>query len=327
MLGRPSPLRYVHFEDIGRNFRRFDFDAFNSAQSVYQAARIGVVFGESMALAKSFGARHGERVDANAELGALGAANTVGGLFGGFASIGSNSRTAAADAAGQKTQVTSLLLGGLLILTMLFLTQLFEDLPDAALGAIIIHAVVGLIKFRPLMRLRQRSQVDFVAAATTLGGVLLFDILVGLAVGVGVSIVGMMRRAVRPRSIELGIDRDTGNFWALGTEGVERIDGVVIVRFEAELFFANVSVLRSSVLAAVEAQQPSLVVIDAESITHVDTTAADELDTLITELVEHGVEVRFARLVRTVADTLSRCGVDLDGRVRDRVSDAIGTAT
>jgi len=285
-----------------------------------------VVFGESMALAKSFGARHGERVDANAELGALGAANTVGGLFGGFASIGSNSRTAAADAAGQKTQVTSLLLGGLLILTMLFLTQLFEDLPDAALGAIIIHAVVGLIKFRPLMRLRQRSQVDFVAAATTLGGVLLFDILVGLAVGVGVSIVGMMRRAVRPRSIELGIDRDTGNFWALGTEGVERIDGVVIVRFEAELFFANVSVLRSSVLAAVEAQQPSLVVIDAESITHVDTTAADELDVLLDELTEQGVDVRFARLARTVADTLSRCGVDLDGRVSNRVRDAVGPA-
>ena len=156
---------------------------------------------------------------------------------------------------------------------------------------------------------------------------LLFDILVGLAVGVGVSIVGMMRRAVRPRSVELGIDRDTGNFWALGTEGVERVDDVVIIRFEAELFFANVSVLRNTVLAAVKTQQPSLVVIDAESITHVDTTAADELDTLITELVEHGVEVRFARLVRTVADTLSRCGVDLDGRVRDRVSDAIGTAT
>ena len=286
-----------------------------------------VVFGESMALAKSFGARHGERVNANAELGALGAANTVGGMFGGFASIGSNSRTAAADAAGQKTQVASLLVVGLLILTMLFLTRTFEDLPEATLGAIIFHAILGLIKFRPLMGLRERSQVDFIAATSTLGGVLLFDILVGLAVGVGVSIVGMMRRAVRPRSVELGIDRDTGNFWALGTEGVERVDDVVIIRFEAELFFANVSVLRNTVLAAVKTQQPSLVVIDAESITHVDTTAADELDTLITELVEHGVEVRFARLVRTVADTLSRCGVDLDGRVRDRVSDAIGTAT
>lgn len=286
-----------------------------------------VIFGESMALAKSFGARHGERVDANAELGALGAANTVGGLFGGFASIGSNSRTAAADAAGQKTQVASLLTGALLILTMLFLTQLFEDLPEAALGAIIIHAVTGLIRFRPLIRLRERSQVDFVAAATTLGGVLLFDILVGLAVGVGVSIVGMMRRAVRPRSVELGIDRDSDNFWALGTEGVERIDGVVIMRFEAELFFANVSVLRNTVLAAVEAQQPSLLVIDAESITHVDTTAADELDVLLDELVEQGIEVRFARLERTVADTLRRCGVDLDDRVSDRVRDAIGPAT
>mgnify|MGYP001817642635 CR=1 FL=1 len=285
-----------------------------------------VVFGESMALAKSFGARHGERIDADAELGALGGANAMGGLFGGFAAIGSNSRTAAADAAGQRTQVASLVTGGLLILTMLFLTQLFEDLPEAALGAIIIHAVIGLIRFRPLTRLRERSQVDFLAALTTLAGVLLFDILVGLAIGVAVSIVGMMRRAVRPRSVELGLDRETGNFWALGTDGVERLDEVVIVRFEAELFFANVSVMRDTVLAAADAQQPSTIVIDAESITHVDTTAAEELDRLLDELDGRGIDVRFARLERSVADTLRRCEVDLGDRVYNRISDAVASA-
>ena len=282
-----------------------------------------VVFGESMALAKSFGARHGERIDADAELGALGGANAMGGIFGGFAAIGSNSRTAAADAAGQKTQLASLVSGGLLILTMLFLTQLFEDLPEAALGAIIIHAVIGLIKFRPIAQLRERSRVDFWAAVTTLAGVLLFDILVGLAVGVAVSIIGMMRRAVRPRAVELGLERETGNFWALGTERVERVDDFVIIRFEAELFFANVSVLRDTVLAAADAQQPSTIVIDAESITHVDTTAAEELDRLLDELHQRGIEVRFARLERSVADTLRRCDVELGDRVYNRVSDAV----
>lgn len=285
-----------------------------------------VVFGESMALAKSFGARHGERIDADAELGALGGANAVGGVFGGFAGIGSNSRTAAADAAGQKTQLASIITGCLLILTMLFLTQLFEDLPEAALGAIIIHAVIGLIRFRPLTRLRKRSQVDFLAALTTLAGVLLFDILVGLAVGVAVSIVGMMRRAVRPRVVELGLDPETGNYWALGTDGVERLDDVVIVRFEAELFFANVSVLRDTVLAAADAHEPATIVIDAESISHVDTTAAEELDRLLDELDAGDIEVRFARLERPVADTLTRCGVELGDRVYNRVSDAVGAS-
>lgn len=285
-----------------------------------------VVFGESMALAKSFGARHGERIDADAELGALGGANAVGGVFGGFAGIGSNSRTAAADAAGQKTQLASMITGGLLILTMLFLTQLFEDLPEAALGAIIIHAVIGLIRFRPLTRLRKRSQVDFLAALTTLAGVLLFDILVGLAVGVAVSIVGMMRRAVRPRVVELGLDPETGNYWALGTDGVERLDDVVIVRFEAELFFANVSVLRDTVLAAADAHEPATIVIDAESISHVDTTAAEELDRLLDELDAGDIEVRFARLERPVAATLTRCGVELGDRVYNRVSDAVGAS-
>ena len=284
-----------------------------------------VIFGESMALAKSFGARHGERVDADVELAGLGAANTVGGLFGGFAAIGSNSRTAAADAAGQRTQLAGLITGGLLVLTMLFLTQLFEDLPEAALGAIIIHAVLGLIRFRPITSLRDKSRVDYLAALTTLLGVLVFDILAGLAVGVAVSILGMMRRAVRPRCVQLGIDRSTGNFWSLGYQGVEPVDDTVIVRFEAELFFANVSVLRKTVLEAVDAESPSLVVLDAEPITHVDTTAAEELERLIDELEQRGVEVRVARVERSVANTLRRCGVDLSDRTYNRVSDAVGT--
>ena len=286
-----------------------------------------VVFGESMALAKSFGARHGERVDADVELAGLGAANTIGGLFGGFAAIGSNSRTAAADTAGQKTQLASVFAGVLLVVTMLFLTEMFQDLPEAALGAIIIHAVIGLIRFRPITSLRDKSFVDYAAALTTLTGVLLFDILAGLAVGVAVSIVGMMRRAVRPRCVQLGLDRATGNFWALGTEGVEPVGDTVIVRFEAELFFANVSVLRHTVLEAVDTEHPSLVIIDAEPITHVDTTAAEELDALLDELEQHGVVVRFARLERSVADTLRRCGVDLGDRVYNRVSDAVADSS
>ena len=282
-----------------------------------------VVFGESMALAKSFGARHGERVDADVELAGLGAGNVAGGLFGGFVGLGSNSRTAAADAAGQRTQVSSLIVGAFVLLTIVFLTEFFQDLPEAALGAIVIHAVLGLIRLRPISSLRPRSQVDFWAAVTTLGGVLVFDILAGLMIGVAVSIVGMMRRAVRPRCVELGLHPETGAYWALGSEGVEPVANIVIVRFEAELFFAIVSVLRRTVLEAVDASEPAVVVIDAESITHVDTTAADELEKLLDELADRAVEVRFARLEHSVADALLRCGVDVSDRSYARIGDAV----
>jgi SulP family sulfate permease len=283
-----------------------------------------VVFGESMALAKSFGAKHGERVDANVELGALGAANAVNGLFGGFAATGSSSRTAAADESGQHTQVASLICGALLVVTMLFLTPLFEDLPEAVLGAIVIHAVLGLIRIRPISTLRHQSSTDFAAAVTTLAGVILFDILAGLIIGVAVSIVGMMRRAIRPRCIQLGLDADTGTYESLDDDGVAPVSNVVIMRFEAELFFANASVLRETVLATVDSLNPQVVVLDAESITNVDTTGAQALGSLIAELESRDVQFMVARLETPVLDTLLRCGVDLSGKTHRRVKDAVG---
>ncbi|HWL50323.1 MAG TPA: SulP family inorganic anion transporter, partial [Acidimicrobiia bacterium] len=197
-----------------------------SAVSALIPGAIGVaivVFGESMALAKTFGSSHGERVDANQELIALGAANTAGGLFGAFVTDGSSSRTAAADTAGQKTQVSSLVVVVLLIVTLLFLTSLFSDLPEAALGAIVIHAVIGLIRFAPIRRLKERNQVDFWAAVSTLVGVLVFDVLAGLMIGVLVSLAGLMSRAVRPRITWLARDTSSDGFIARDRAGAEEL--------------------------------------------------------------------------------------------------------
>lgn len=116
-------------------------------------------------------------MDADQELIALGAANTGGGLFGAFAVNASSARSAAGDAAGQKTQVSSLTVVIALVLTLLFLTPVFTDHPEAALGAIVIHAVARFINLRPISALRVRNTVDFWAAVATLLGVLVLDVL------------------------------------------------------------------------------------------------------------------------------------------------------
>jgi MFS superfamily sulfate permease-like transporter len=276
-----------------------------------------------MALAKTFSSKHGERVDANQELIALGAANVAGGLFGAFTTEASNSRSAAADAAGQNTQVASLITGALLIVTLLFLTSLFADLPDAALGAIVIHAVLGLIRFGPIRVLWARNRVDFWAAVATLTGVLVFDVLVGLMIGVVVSLFGLMRRVVRPRITWLGLDPESRLFNPRENPGVEEIKGVAIVHIATELFFANVGVLRDAVLSEVGEKRPRYVIVDAEAISDIDTTAVEELHKLQEELMRRGVTLVFARLDADSRNALIDGGVTLEGVDYGRVIDAV----
>jgi sulfate permease, SulP family len=282
-----------------------------------------VVYGETMALSKTFSGKHGERVDANQELVALGVANAAGGLFGAFATNGSNSRSAAADASGQKTQVSSLIVFLLLILTLLFLTGLFADLPEAALGAIVIHAVTGLIRFGPISALRKRNTVDFWAAVATLLGVLVLDVLAGLLIGVVVSLAGLMDRAVRPRITWLGREAVTGRFIDRRDEAAVDLGTVSVVAVGAELFFANVGAFRDAVLAEVESRSPRVVVLDAEAVSDIDTTAADEIVKLRDELAARHVLLAFARLAPAARSALESAGLDLHGMDYFRVADAV----
>lgn len=282
-----------------------------------------VVYGESMALAKTFGSKHGERVDPDQELIALGAANAAGGLFGAFVTTASNSRTAAGDAAGQKTQVSSLIVVLLVGLTLLFLTGLFADLPEAALGAIVVHAVIGLIRFRPIASLRSRNSVDFWAAVTTLVGVLVLDVLAGLMIGVLVSLAGLMSRAVRPRITWLTWDPDQQRFTDRDRAGQPGQSDVSIVRFGAELFFANAGALRDAVVTEVKENSPRAVVLDAEAVTQIDTTATEQVQKLDQELAELGVRLVFARLQSEVRAGLEAGEVEIEGRDYPRVADAV----
>lgn len=283
-----------------------------------------VVYGETMALSKTFSGKHGERVDADQELIALGVANTAGGLFGAFVTNGSSSRSAAADASGQKSQVSSLVVVGLLIVTLLFLTSLFADLPEAALGAIVIHAVLGLIRFGPIASLRRRNAIDFWAAVATLLGVLILDVLAGLLIGVVVSLAGLMQRAVRPRITFMGRDPATDRFVDRSEEHAVTVEGVSVVAVGAELFFANVGPFRDAVIAEVESKPLRSVVLDAEAVSDIDTTAADEMVELAQELDARGISLVFARLAPPARSALAAAGMDLEGIDYAHVSEAVG---
>jgi MFS superfamily sulfate permease-like transporter len=211
----------------------------------------------------------------------------------------------------------------LLIVTLLFLTSLFADLPEAALGAIVIHAVLGLIRFGPIAALRERNRVDFWAAVATLLGVLILDVLAGLLIGVVVSLAGLMQRAVRPRITWMGRDQATGRFVDRSEEGAVTVEGVSVVGVGAELFFANIGPFRDAVMSEVESQAPGAVVLDAEAVSDIDTTAADEIVKLARELEDRGVSLVFARLAPQARSALNAAGMSLEANDYAHVSEAV----
>ena len=191
--GRPAVLHVPHF---GLNdIRELLPDAFALAL---------ICFAESVAGARALAAEHHYEVDADQELVALGVANIGAGLFQGFAVDASLSRSAVADSSGVKSQLSNIILFGFLIVTMLFLMPLFHDLPEAVLGAIVIAAVTHLVDVKALRRLRHVDQTDFVLALLCFAGVLVFGLLVGLAIAVGVSLLALVYRAYRPSYAVLG---------------------------------------------------------------------------------------------------------------------------
>ncbi|MGD8485579.1 MAG: sulfate permease [Chloroflexota bacterium] len=289
-----------------------------------------VGFAESVAAARTYARKYGYAVDADQEMVALGAANAATGMVGAFVVDGSLSKTAAADQAGQKTQLASIGLTAAVFVTILFLTGLFENLPEATLGAIVIHAVWHLIDFDKIGRYWTLRRDDFWAGAAALLGVLVFDILVGLLVAVAVSFLLILARASRPRWAVLGRthheEADDFAFHSLEAHpDAETFPGLLIFRFDADLFFANANAFADDVREAIAASEPlpRVVLLDAESIADIDSTAVGVLRDLIVEFRDDGIEFWAARVKTRVAEMMSRLGVDTDSRVYPTVGAAV----
>ena len=283
---------------------------------------------DTAALSRSYAARFGETVNQSRELLALGIANAASGFFEGFPISSSGSRTPVADAAGARTQATGLVAAGALALVLAFATGLVQDIPTAALAAVVITAVLRLVDVGELRRLARVNRPDFALALACIAGVAVFGVLYGIAIAVGLSIAGFFWKAWHPHEATLGrVDRMKGYHDLARHPEARQVPGLVLLRFDAPLFFANAGIFREQALLAVSRADPQArwLVVAAEPITDVDSTAAEMLVELDQELERVGVELAFAEMKGPVKDKLHLYGL-LDRIGRQRFYPTIGVA-
>ncbi|MEV4115693.1 sulfate permease [Nonomuraea sp. NPDC049695] len=271
-----------------------------------------VGYSDNMLTARSFAAKHDQQIDANRELLALGVANLGAGVLHGFPVSSSGSRTALADAAGGRSQVYSLVALVVVMSMAFFAGPLLADFPLAALGAIVIYAATRLIDVAAFRRLAAFRRSELLLALASLAGVLVFDILYGVLLAVGLSVVEMLARVARPHDAILGV--------VPGLAGMHDVDdypdartipGLVIYRYDSPLFFANAQDFRRRALASVDQQEGpvSWFVLNVEANVEVDATALDAVESLRSELARRGIVFAMARVKHDLRTALDAFGL------------------
>jgi high affinity sulfate transporter 1 len=270
-----------------------------------------VALADTISTASAFAERSGQEVRGNHEMIGIGAANLAAGLFQGFAVSTSASRTAVAERAGAKSQLTGVVGAVLILLMILFLPGLFRNLPDAALAAVVITAALSLADLRGVVRLWHQRKVEFSLSIIAFLGVALLGVLPGIAIAVGLSILNVFRRAWRPYQTTLGrVDSVAGYHDLHSYPDAQVLPGMVILRFDAPLFFANAKTFRDAVVALARSEPPPRwIVVAAEPITDVDATAADVLFDLDRRLERSGQTLVLAELKDPVRAKLERYGL------------------
>jgi high affinity sulfate transporter 1 len=267
-----------------------------------------VALTDTISTASAFAARTGQEVNGDGEMIGIGAANIAAGFFQGFPVSTSGSRTAVAEQAGAKTQFTGVVGAGLIVLMLVLVPGLLKNLPNPTLAAVVIAASLSLADIPATVRLWHQRRAEFVLSIAAFLGVALLGVLEGIALAVALSILNVFRRAWWPYQTTLGRVPGLPGYHDVGMyPEAESLSGVVIFRFDAQLFFANSRTFREQIrrLAAAE-PPPRWIVIAAEPITDVDTTAADMLADLDEELNAAGTSLVFAELKDPVRAKLER---------------------
>jgi high affinity sulfate transporter 1 len=294
----PLTIPHVRLSDLGPLF----------------AGALGIALvslADTISTASAFAARTGQEINGNQEMIGIGAANLAAGLFQGFPVSTSGSRTAVAERSGARTQFTGVTGAVLIILMIVLVPGLFRNLPNPALAAVVITASLSLADIPGTVRLwRQRKEECLLSIAAFLG-VALLGVLPGIAIAVGLSILAVFRRAWWPYDTELGrVEGLPGYHDTHLHPETEHLPGLVIYRFDAPLFFANAKTFRDEVRRMARADPPPRwILIAAEPVTDVDTTASDVLEDLDEALNAQGISLVFAELKDPVREKIERYGL------------------
>lgn len=287
----------------------FDMNAWSSL--IYIALAIALIsFMESIAVAKAIQAKHNNyKIDANQELIALGLANIGGSFFQSYPTTGGFSRTAVNNNAGANTGLASIISVILIVITLLFFTPLFYYLPNAVLASIIMVAVFGLIDYKEAIYLWKVDKTDFLLFLTTFLATSLLGIEIGIGIGVALSIGLLIFRTSRPHIAELGKVKGTNTFRnIMRFSDLETYDDIIILRPDAQLYFANIDALKETIEEKIDVKSSDVkyLIIAAESISHMDSTAIQNLKILNTELSGMGITLLLSGVIGPVRDILEK---------------------
>jgi high affinity sulfate transporter 1 len=261
---------------------------------------------DTIATSTSFAARRGEEVNADQEMIGIGAANIGAGLLQGFAVSTSGSRTAVAESSGARSQVTGLVGAGVVAVLLIFLTSLLADLPQSALAAVVIAAALSLMDWRVLVRYARVRRGALALSLAATAGVIVFGVLKGILIAIVLAVLLFFRRGWWARSAVLGRMAGVQGWHDVGSHpDAQELPEVVVLRWEAPLFFANARSFRDRVRALVRDRRPAWVVVQCEAVTDVDVTAAAMLERLDLELNAARIHMAFAEL-RSRLQTLVR---------------------
>jgi high affinity sulfate transporter 1 len=267
-----------------------------------------VSLADTIATASAFAGRSGREIDGNREMLGIGVANIAAGLFQGFPVSTSGSRTAVAEQAGAKSQVTGLV-GAVAIATMLLaFPGLLRDLPQPTLAAVVIVASLSLADIPGVVRLWKQRRTEAGLSIAAFLGVALLGVLPGIVVAIALSVANVFRRAWWPYQTVLGrVSALPGWHDLRSYPDAEQLPGLVVFRFDAPLFFANARTFRDQVTRLGTADPPpAWIIIAAEPITDVDTTAADMLHDLDESLNARGVSLAFSEMKDPVRRKIER---------------------
>ncbi|MEK0156974.1 SulP family inorganic anion transporter [Arthrobacter oryzae] len=271
-----------------------------------------IAFADTSALSKSLAGRRGIHTSGNTEMGALGIANVASGMLGGFPVCGSSSRTPIALDAGARTPFSGIVAAALVVVFMMAAPGVTAFLPTTTLAAVVIVAAASLVDIKTLLRLVRMSRMETALLVATFLGVAFVGVLQGIVIAIALSLIAFIRRAWDPYRTELASLEDVPGYHDISRhpEG-QRVPGLVIARFDAPLFFANGAVFAEHIrnLVANAPGPVKCVIVAAEAITDLDTTALDDLVELDDELAGQGISLVFAELKGPVKDRLLKFGV------------------